>query len=58
MIYIFWHTDLTDLTDSVSNDVSCGGYIGYLGGLNRLFTMAIYGTYKWQRGNWASSFYN
>lgn len=46
MINIFGHTDLTDLTDSVSNDVSCGGYIGYLRCLNRLFTMAIYGTYE------------
>ena len=38
--------NLTDLTDSVSNDGCCGVYIGYLWYLNRLFTMAIYGTYE------------
>lgn len=46
MIYIFWHTDLTDFTDSVSNDVICGVYLRHLDMLNRLFTMAIYGTYE------------
>lgn len=46
MIYIFWHTDLTDFTVPVSNDGCCDVYIGYLWCLNRLFTMAIYGTYE------------
>ena len=38
-----------------------GTYDGYLWHLRRLsmsLRMSNYGTYEWQRGNWASSFYN
>lgn len=42
----------------VCNYVGCGVYPSYLDGLNRLFTIAVYGTYEWQPGKWASCFYN
>lgn len=45
MINIFG-TLISLISDSVSNDVICGVYLRHLDMLNRLFTMAIYGTYE------------
>ena len=35
-----------------------GGYLWHLGCLSMALRMSNYGTYEWQRGNWASSFYH
>ena len=43
--------------DTVCNYVGCGVYPSHLDGLTKLFTRSIYGTYEWQPGNWASSYY-
>ena len=33
-------------------------YLWHLRGLSMALRMSNYGTYEWQRGNWASSFYH
>ena len=40
MMNIFWHTDLTDSTDSVSNDVTFDMYLSYLDLLTKPFMVA------------------